>query len=168
MLDALGVNLTEIIFAFVNFLLLVFILWKLLYKPAVAMFEQRRQTIQTALDDAAESRELARQQKEDYDKQMANAYNEAQAIINEAKAKASLQADEIIVEAGKKAEEMKAQAAISIEREKAAALNELKSQIADLASLAAAQIMEREVASSDNDAIVNNIIESAGKNGWRS
>ena len=168
MLDALGVNLTEIIFAFVNFLLLVFILWKLLYKPAVAMFEQRRQTIQAALDDAAESRELARQQKEDYDKQMANAYNEAQAIINEAKSKASLQADEIIVEAEKKAEEMKAQAAISIEREKTAALNELKTQIADLASLAAAQIMEREVASSDNDAIVNNIIESAGKNGWRS
>ena len=168
MLDALGVNLTEIIFAFVNFLLLVFIMWKLLYKPAMSMFEQRRQTIQTALDEAAEAREMARQQKEDYDKHIADAYNEAQVIINEAKAKATVQADEIINEAERKAEEMKAQAAIFIEKEKAAALSELKTQIADLASLAAAQIMEREVASSDNDAIVSNIIESAGKNGWRS
>lgn len=168
MLDALGVNLTEIIFAFVNFLLLVFILFKLLYKPTIAMFEQRRQTIQAALDDAAEAKEMARQQKEDYEKQIANAYNEAQDIINDAKNKAAVQADEIINEAARKAEEMKAQAAIHIEKEKAAALNELKTQIADLASMAAAQIMEREVASSDNDAIVNNIIESAGKNGWRS
>ncbi|MBQ0041094.1 MAG: F0F1 ATP synthase subunit B [Clostridiales bacterium] len=168
MLDALGVNLTEIIFAFVNFLLLVFILFKLLYKPTIAMFEQRRQTIQAALDDAAEAKEMARQQKEDYEKQIANAYNEAQDIINDAKNKATVQADEIINEAARKAEEMKAQAAIHIEKEKAAALNELKTQIADLASMAAAQIMEREVASSDNDAIVNNIIESAGKNGWRS
>lgn len=168
MLDALGVNLTEIIFAFVNFLLLVFILWKLLYKPITEMFETRRATIQAALDDAEASRELAQKQKDEYDKQMGKAYDEAQKIIAEARDKAAAQADEIINEANKQADEIKAQAEIAVQRDRAAAVSELKTQIADLAALAAAQIMEREVATSNNDAIVDSIIESAGKTGWRS
>lgn len=168
MLEALGVNLTEIIFAFINFLLLVFILWKLLYKPAIAMFEKRRATIQASLDEAEEARKLAEQQKSDYDKKMGIAYNEAQTIIEAARSKAAVEAEDIIKEAQLQADEIKAQAARDIERDKAVALKELQVQIADFASMAAARILEREVSNSDNDAIVNRIIESAGNNGWRS
>lgn len=168
MLEVLGVNFKEIIFAFVNFLLLVFILWKLLYKPITEMLDKRKQIIQDSLHDADKARRIAEKQKESYDRQLANAYSEAQDIINDAKNKATLQAEEIINEANKKAEDIKAQAALSIEKERAKAMSEMKTEIADLASMAAAQILEREVSKSNNDEIVNNIIESAGRNGWKS
>lgn len=168
MLEVLGVNFKEILFAFINFLLLVFILWKLLYKPITEMLDKRKQIIQDSLHDAEKARNIAEKQKESYDRQIANAYAEAQDIINDAKNKASLQADEIIDDAKKKAEEIKVQAALSIEKERAKAMNEMKTEIANLASLAAAQILEREVSKSNNDEIVNSIIDSAGRDGWKS
>ena len=168
MLEVLGVNFKEIIFAFVNFLLLVFILWKLLYKPITEMLDKRKKIIEDSLHDADKARRIAEAQKESYDRQIANAYAEAQGIINDAKNKAAEQADEIIADANKKAEEIKAQAALSIENERAKAMSEMKTEIANLASLAAAQILEREVSKSNNDEIVNNIIERAGREGWKS
>lgn len=168
MLETLGVNFKEIIFAFVNFLLLVFILWKLLYKPITEMLDKRKQIIADSLHDADKARKIAEAQKESYDRQIANAYAEAQEIINDAKNKASIQADEIIADANKKAEELKMQAALSIENERAKTMSEMKTEIADLASMAAAQILEREVSKSNNDEIVNSIIESVGRNGWKS
>lgn len=168
MLETLGVNFKEILFAFINFLLLVFILWKLLYKPITEMLEKRKQIIQDSLHDAEKARKIAEKQKESYDRQLANAYSEAQNIINDARKKADLQAEEIIKDANKKAEDIKAQATLSIERERAKAMSEMKAEIADLASMAAAQILGREVAKSNNDELINGIIESAGRDGWKS
>ena len=52
MLDALGLNLKEIIFAMVNFLILVFVLGKFIYKPFLGMLENRKQMIQEKFDRA--------------------------------------------------------------------------------------------------------------------
>ena len=48
MLDALGINLKDLIFAVANFLILVLILGKFLYKPFLGILEKRKQTIEKA------------------------------------------------------------------------------------------------------------------------
>jgi len=167
MLNALGVDLTEIIFALVNFLILVFFLGKFLYKPTLAMFEKRRNTIQTALDDAANAREEAIKAKEDYEMQIADAESEAREIVKEARLHAEQQAAKIIEEAATEAAALKAQAASNIEREKARAVNDMKVQVAELAILVAQQVMEKEISVTGESEIVDGIIERVGASEWQ-
>jgi len=45
MVEALGISVLEIVFAIMNFLILVGVLTKFLYKPFLSMLEQRNLTI---------------------------------------------------------------------------------------------------------------------------
>ena len=52
MLDALGLNLKEIIFAVVDFLILAAVLGKFLYKPFLGALEARKKAIKDTYDQA--------------------------------------------------------------------------------------------------------------------
>ena len=52
MVEALGISLTEFIFYLINFLILVGVLTKFLYKPFLGVLSARKQNIQDALDHA--------------------------------------------------------------------------------------------------------------------
>ena len=52
MVEALGLSLTEFVFYVINFLILVGLLTKFLYRPFLNMLETRKQSIQDALDNA--------------------------------------------------------------------------------------------------------------------
>ncbi|MEG0661994.1 MAG: F0F1 ATP synthase subunit B, partial [Anaerovoracaceae bacterium] len=55
-----------------------------------------------------------------------------------------------------------------IERERHKALEDMKSEISTLALLAAAKIIEEDIKAGDKqEAIVDKIIEEAGKTGWQ-
>ena len=45
MVEALGIDLKEIIFAIANFLILIAVLAKIMYKPFLANLERRKQMI---------------------------------------------------------------------------------------------------------------------------
>ena len=64
----------------VNFLVLLFILWKLLYKPLVAKMEERTQAIKKSLEEAQAARAEAEKQRAEHAAQIKAAYAEAQAI----------------------------------------------------------------------------------------
>ena len=96
MVEALGISLTEFIFYLINFLILVGVLGKFLYKPFLQMMEDRRQSIQDALDNAEMVNRRADEKMHSYNKRIARAEEEGREIIREAKAKADLQAKAII------------------------------------------------------------------------
>ena len=52
MVEALGINLQEFIFYLINFLILVGILTKFLYRPFLNVLATRKQSIKDALDNA--------------------------------------------------------------------------------------------------------------------
>ena len=52
MTDALGISFPNILFQLVNFLLFLWVLYRLLFKPVVAMLEGRRQRIIESLAEA--------------------------------------------------------------------------------------------------------------------
>ena len=145
MVEALGMSLTEFIFYLINFLILVGILGKFLYKPFLEFMENRRQSIQDALDNAELTNRRADEKMENYNKRIARAEEEGREIIREAKQRADAQAAEIIEEANRKANEMMVRAEQNIEREKEKATEEMRQEIAALAVLVAEKIVEREI-----------------------
>ena len=167
MLDALGLNLKEIIFAMVNFLILVFVLGKFIYKPFLGMLENRKQMIQDKFDraDAVNKRADARMAK--YNRQIAGAEEESREIIRDAKQKAEAQAQAIIDEAKAEAAEIIAKAERTIEMEQAKAIEGLHNEIAELALLAAEQIVGDKIEDAGQEAIVDRVIRNAREAEWQ-
>lgn len=165
--EALGTSLTEFIFYLINFLILVGVLSKFLYKPFLNTMEARRNSIQDALDNAELTNRRADEKMENYNRQIAKMEETGREIVKEAKVRAEAQAAEIIEQANEKASAMIASAEKQIDREREKALEEMKEQIAALALMAAEKIVERDIAQIGQDKIVDEIIEQAGASQWQ-
>jgi F-type H+-transporting ATPase subunit b len=131
------------------FIILLFILAKFAWKPMLSAVKEREQGIQESIDLAKttkEEMELLKSQNEDLlkearserDKMINEASNSAKALIAEAKTEAKLQHDKIVADAQK-----------VINTEKAAAIAELKSQVASLSLEIAEKVIKGELASDD-------------------
>lgn len=167
MIEALGISLSQLIFYLINFLILVGVLTKFLYKPFLNVMETRRQSIQDALDNAEAVNRRADEKMQNYSRRIAKVEDEGREIIREAKARAESQATEIIQEANVKADQIVAEAQRQVELERQKALTDMKDQVAALAILAAEKIVEREVQQVGQERIIDEIIEQAGNGQWQ-
>ena len=167
MLDALGINLKDLIFAVANFLILVLILGKFLYKPFLGILEKRKQTIEDAFTNADATNRKADEKYEAYTKKLARAEAESREIIKNARLKADDHANMIVEEAKAEAVRIKLQAEKEAVREKEKALREVREQIGQLAILAAEQILEKEVAAEGQEEIIDRVLEKAGTSQWQ-
>ena len=134
MVEALGLSLTEFVFYVINFLILVGLLTKFLYRPFLNMLETRKQSIQDALDNAELINRRADEKMENYDRQIVKLEEQGREIIKEAKERAEKQADEIIEEAHSKANSIIVAAERQVELEKQKALEEMKQQDMEIES----------------------------------
>lgn len=167
MVEALGLNLKEFIFYLVNFLILVGVLGKFLYKPFLETMENRKKSIQDALDHATMTNHRADEKMANYERKIARAESEGREIIKAAREKASSQADEIIEEAREQANRILTQAQQEIQRERAKAVAEMQQQVGVLALLAAEKIMEKEIEVNGQDQIIEKVLEEAGASKWQ-
>ena len=167
MVQALGMSLTEFIFYLVNFLILVGVLGKFLYKPFLNLMETRKQSIVYALDNAEAVNRRADEKMANYDRKIAKLEAEGREIIKEAKIKAEEQANEIIEQANQRASQIMNRAEKEIEREREKAVLEMREQIAVLSLMAAEKIMERDVEVNGQDQIIEQVLEEAGASEWQ-
>lgn len=167
MIEALHMSLLEVIFAIANFLILVGVLAKFLYRPFLAMLEERNQSIRGAFENAEATNRRADEKLEAYNKRIASVEEEGREILRNARQRAETQAKEIVDEASERANQMVVQAQKEIERQQAKALTELKGQVAALALLAAEKVLEKELSGEGHGQLVESILEQAGESGWQ-
>lgn len=167
MVEALGISLTELVFYLINFLILIGVLTKFLYKPFLNMMETRKQSIQDALDNAEAVNRRADEKLQTYSKRIAKVEDEGREIIREAKQRAEAQAADIIRDANEKADQIVAAAQRQVEMERQKALEDMKQHVAALAILAAEKIVERDIQQVGQEHIVDEIIEQAGSGQWQ-
>ncbi len=168
MLDALGLNLKEIIFVIINFLILVLVLGKFLYKPFLGALETRKQNIKDAYDKAQIESRRADAKMAKYERRIANAEDEARDIIRDGKKRADKQAQQIIEEANQKASAIVKRAEEAAQLEKARAMDELRQEIVDMVIMAAEQVVEREIEKEGHQAIIDDVINKAREVQWQS
>ena len=137
MVEALGISLKEFIFYLINFLILMGVLTRFLYKPFLNMLATRKQSIKDALDNAELINRRADEKMEQYSKRISKVEEESREIIRTAKIQADAQARDIIEDARKEAGDIIAKAEKTIEKEKEKAMEEMKQEIAVLAVMAA-------------------------------
>ena len=127
------------------FAAILFILGKYAWRPIMTALKERESTIHDALNSAEKAKEemlklkfsneeLLQEAKNERDAILATARKIKESIIDEAKQKASEEANRIIVSAKE-----------SIENEKMAAITELKNQLAEFSLEVAGKILKREL-----------------------
>ena len=167
MLDALGLNLKEIIFVIINFLILVGVLAKFLYKPFIGALEARKQSIKDAYDNAEVVNRRADAKMAKYERRIANAEDEASEIVKEGRRRAEQQAQQIIDEANERAANIVKRAEQAAELEKSKAADELRDDIADMVIMAAEQVIGREIEKEGHQAIIDEVIDRARNTQWQ-
>ncbi len=167
MVEALGIDLKEIIFAVANFLILLAVLTKFMYRPFLENLERRKQMIEDAISNAEAVNKRADEKMNNYNKRIAGAEREAAGIINDAKIKADKQAAQIIDDANERAALIMRKAEQEIERQKDAAVTEARDQIGMLAVMAAEKIIEKELDEEGQTQIIDSILDEAGAARWQ-
>ena len=122
----------NIIWTFVNLIILYILLRKFLFGPITAMMEKREGEIKSSLDNASAAKQEAAALKAAYIDKLKTAEAAAGDIIKSAKEEAKAKRDEIISKAKEDAGNIVLNANKQIELEKERSISEAKSEIASL------------------------------------
>src|SRR5437667_1044736 len=142
---AFGVDLFKLAFQILNFLLVLYLLNRFVFKRVLALMDERQARIAKGLEQAeaaARDRELARAERE---AALDEARSEAQAMLARATKIAEDSRAEIVAAARAEAEKVTARARDEITAEKEKALAELRAHVADLALDAAGKLVRAQM-----------------------
>ena len=159
----IGVNPITMIFAWINLIILYFILKKLAFKRIKGMIDSRQEEIDGMYSDAESSVKSATEMKAEYEAKIAKADEECDEMLRTAVRRAQLREEEILKDANDKAARTLARAEEQIELERRNAINEVKDEISDMALGIAAAVLERDVTPADHEQLIGEFIDKLGE-----
>ena len=143
-----------------NFLVLVFVLAKFAYKPLLNIMEERKNKIASDLEAADKAKADAEAVKSEYAAKLADARQEAQAIIDNARKTAQAAHDKIMADTKAEQEQLIAAAKETIALEKQKSLDDIRAQVINLSMIAAGKIVEQKLGSEEDKKIAGEIVDS--------
>jgi F-type H+-transporting ATPase subunit b len=161
-MEALGLNLPMLIAQIVGFLVLLYILSKLLYKPLLKVMDERAARIKESLEAAESAKEQAAASQEQMQEDIRKAREEGQQMIAQARDVAVRFRDEEMAKAKDEIAAERAKAEADIQRERDAAIEGLRQEFAGLAISAAERVVERSLSESDHRSIIDRVLEESG------
>lgn len=135
-----------IFWQFVIFVLLVILLRVLAWKPIISSLKERENSIEEALSTAEKARNEMAQLKSDNEKLLKEAREERDRILREARDVANKLKDDATHDAKKAADKIVEDARAAINVEKAAALKEVKIQVAMFSLQIAEKLLKKNLA----------------------
>jgi len=141
----LGIDWKLLIAQIVNFLVLLFVLYKFAYGPILAMLEKRQKKIEKGLKDADEAHKKLVESEEKQKEILKHARTEAKDIVEKSRLQAEKSKSEIAASAKTQAEKILAGAKVEIEQEKQKTIAEIKSEIGGLVVAATEKILEEKI-----------------------
>jgi F-type H+-transporting ATPase subunit b len=157
-----NVNAT-LIAQILNFLVLVFVLAKFAYKPLLGIMEERKNKIAGDLEAAEKAKNDAEAVKAEYAAKLADARQEAQAIIDNARKTAQAAHDKIMADTKVEQEQYVAAQKEIIATEKNKAMDEVRAQVISLSMIAAGKIVEQKLDSEEDKQLASKIVDSIMK-----
>jgi len=140
-LDQLGLNWQGLLVQLINFMLLLLILRSVAYKPILRVLDERSERIRESVERAEQVKVRAAQAEEEFAARLQEARRQGQEIVTRANQVAERIHQESEERAKRDAEEFLVKARAEIERDRQKAAADLRSEVADLALLAASRVV---------------------------
>lgn len=141
---AFGVNWKLLLVQAVNFGVLLIILWRVLYRPMLAMIDTRRQKIEEGVRASEEAHKRLAKSKETEAEMLAQAAKEGQLLVHTAKERAEVKGAQIVEGAEARAQNIFAEAVAKSEELQRRAMKQSEKDITKAALLAAEKLLRAE------------------------
>ncbi len=158
----LEINLWDIAIHVLNVIILFVVLRLILYKPVMKFVKKRENTFADKVEEMDTREKELVQKKQEYERMMDEASNEAAVIITSSNEMARDHAREVLDNSKEHARDLIIRAKREIEAEKTQARLDMKTEIADMAVQIAEKVLEREVSVDDNRKIIDEFFERVG------
>ena len=155
------------VFQIANTLILFLLLKKFLFKPVTEFMANREAEVAGEYESIAAKQMEAENIKEEYKEKLAKSQAEGREIVKASTAKAEARASEIVKNANAEIIELKHKAQKDIAREQVKAVNALKDDIADMAMLTAAKVIEKDIDGASHKALIDKFINEVGDTKWQ-
>lgn len=156
------IGISDVIFSILNFLILMFVLYKCCWKMVVKVMKDRQQGIADSLNKAEEAKKEAEATHAMLQTEIDNARREARKIVEESKKAGEAVKQNIIKEAHQAAEEITARAEADIERKQKEAVENLKDQVAGMVITVTEKILKENMSEERQLALVDKYIAEVG------
>ena len=157
-MDLLSAEPGLIIWTVITFLLLLAILWRFAWNPILGALDARERAIQKTIEDAERLQAEAQALLEEHAKRLAEAREERNKIIDEARQAGEHMKKDILEKARAESEKVLERAHRQMELETEQAIQTIRGQAADLALKAAEKILERALTDADHRRLADEAI----------
>lgn len=156
------INISEVLAAIINFIILYLILKHFLFVPVMSTMENRENSIKQNISKAEADREEAEALKLKNEDILKIAKEEGKKIAEEHKKRAETMFKEIVSDANKEAQVIMERSKVEIEREKEKAENEIKSKVIDLAVMLSAKALEKSIDEAEHRRLIEDFLAKVG------
>jgi len=153
-----GSNLMNFVWRLVNFVLLVYFLYKFSKDKIKDFFAGRQEDIKAAIEGAAVAKEEAEKKFKEYSEKLAKATDEIDQISEMIKSQGYTEKEKIIEGAKISAAKMKEDAQARLEQDLKTARNQLRADAAELSVKLAEDVLVKTVKENDHDAMVKDFL----------
>lgn len=160
-MEALGINLAQLITQIVGISALLFLLVKFLYRPILKVLDERSARIRESLEAADRVKEQAAASQAQLQDEMQRSREEGQQMIAQAREMAARFRDEEMSKAREEIAAERRRAESDIQRERDAAIEDLRREFAGLAITAAERVVERSLDESTHKDIIDKVLEES-------
>ena len=155
-------SVPELVWGTVAFLVIFFAMAKFAFPAVKKSMDARTERIRESLDSAERAKTDAQSILDEYQRQLADAKNEANRIIEESRQTADTLRRDLMAKAEADAAEVRSRATQDIELAKERAMSELRSQLTALTIELAERVVKRNIDRDANAALVDDYINSIG------
>lgn len=155
-------SVSDMIWAIINFLVLLAILNKFLFKPLLVTMDNRKEQIKQDLAAAETAKTEAQKTKEEYTQQMEQAREDAQQIIEKATKIGEETKEALISQAREEAVKMTEKAQEMIRLEKEEALHQLRDEVSSLVVMAAGKVIDKTIDQEAHEQLIREFIAEVG------
>lgn len=153
-LENLGIDFTAMLAQAVNFGLLLFILWRFLYKPITKMLNERSEKIADSLEKSAQIEKEYENIESKKEKLLIKAKEDAAKVVDDARTEAKKIEKDAVFEAETKAKAILQNAQIEAQKEKLQIIEEAKDDVATLVEESLNSILKKDTKRYD-DVLIN-------------
>jgi F-type H+-transporting ATPase subunit b len=157
-------DLKDLLYRFINFALLVIILFVALKKVGIKQFfVSRTEEIKKKLEELKSGKEEAEKKYRELEKRLQEFDEKKKDMIEQFRAEGLAEKERIVNEARSRVNQILQQTEATIQQEIQAARDRIKGEVLALTTRQAEEIIAREMTEKDQDTLVNDFIERVGK-----
>lgn len=155
-------------FLALNVFILFAVMSYFLFNPVRDMLKKRKERIENDIETAKQNKEDALALKSEYEAKLKEADKEVEKILSEARKKALKKEETMIAEAKEEAARIIARAQNEIELEQKRAMDDMKKEMIQVASMMACKVVAQSIDVQIQDTLIEETLKEMGESTWLS